>query len=258
MTSAAAASDARGSVVANYNQQSFGINGAVNIDFNGDGQTDFQIDHDRVDLGGGNNVDYLQVDKNDVNGQANPLAFDPIAGFQAQTFTDGASVRNDANNSSIVIAGPQGSYPAALTLGTLIGPLDTFSYDESDNFQGSGKSIRANRLIDEDATQIDQILGGRTASQVQVPSDGPNFLGLSGEIRYVGVKMELNNSEVTNYGWIGIRIDNEADATGTVVGYGYETIPDLPIAAGVPEPTALLTGVGIIAGCSVRRWPRRR
>ena len=41
-------------------------------------------------------------------------------------------------------------------------------------FQGSGKWIRANRLIDEDATQIDQILGGQPPSGVQVPFSGPN------------------------------------------------------------------------------------
>src|SRR5712691_9867231 len=66
--SAAMATDANAIVVGNNTVQPFGINGAVNIDFNSDGQTDYQIDHDRVDLGGGNVVDYLQLDKNDVNG----------------------------------------------------------------------------------------------------------------------------------------------------------------------------------------------
>src|SRR3954464_11569875 len=76
------ASEGKAIVVGNNTVQPFGINGAVNIDFNQDGQTDFQIDHDRVNLtaNGGPVVDYLQVDKNDINGASpgeNPLAFDP-------------------------------------------------------------------------------------------------------------------------------------------------------------------------------------
>src|SRR5262245_29614763 len=65
---AAMASEAPAAVVHNSTVQPFGINGAVPIDFNSDGQVDYEIDHDRVDLGGGNIVDYLQIDKNDTNG----------------------------------------------------------------------------------------------------------------------------------------------------------------------------------------------
>src|SRR5436189_6437971 len=61
------ATDAKAIVISNHDVQNVGINGIANIDFNSDGQTDFQIDHDRVDLGGGNVVDYLQLHKNDVN-----------------------------------------------------------------------------------------------------------------------------------------------------------------------------------------------
>ena len=240
------ASEAEAIVVGNDTVQTFGVNGVVSIDFNQDGQTDFQIDHDRVTLpSGGPTLDYLQIDKNDINGESNPLDFDPVTGFQAATFTDGATTRNDANNSAYVIGGPQGSYPAALTAGTPIGPLSTFDWQESNNFQGSGKWIRANRLIDEDATQIDQVLGGQPASGVQVPFSGPNFTGLAPtDVRYLGLQMELNDSGTFNYGWVGIRITNEADATGEVVGYAYETLPGIPIAAGdVPEPSALMTAL---------------
>ena len=64
------ASEAKAIVISNTNVQNVGINGFANIDFNSDGQADFQIDHDRVDLTpqGGPVVDYLQLDKNDVNG----------------------------------------------------------------------------------------------------------------------------------------------------------------------------------------------
>ena len=85
------ATEAKAIVVSNTNVQNVGINGFANIDFNSDGQTDFQIDHDRVDLTskGGPVVDYLQVDKNDINGASpgeNLLAFDPLSDFQAATF----------------------------------------------------------------------------------------------------------------------------------------------------------------------------
>jgi len=257
------ASEAKAIIVGNNTVQPFGINGAVNIDFNQDGQTDFQIDHDRVTLpSGGPTLDYLQVDKNDINGESNPLAFDPGPGccFQATPFSDGATTRNDANNSAYVINGPQGSYPAALPANTIIGPLSTFDFQENDNFQGSGKWIRANRLLDEDQTKIDQVLGGRPASGVQVPSNGPNFAGLNGDVRYLGLKMELNDSGLTNYGWVGIRITNEADATGQVVGFGYETLPDVPILAGVPEPATVcgaFMGIAMLVCVGWRRLMRR-
>src|SRR6478752_3608246 len=142
-----AASEAKAIVVGNNTVQPFGINGAVNIDFNQDGQTDFQIDHDRVTLpSGGPTLDYLQIDKNDINGQSNPLAFDPGPDccFQATPFSDGATARNNANNAAYVInPNVQGSYPAALSAGTSIGPLSAFDFQESANFQGGGKWIRA-------------------------------------------------------------------------------------------------------------------
>ena len=244
---AAVASEAQAVVVGNNTVQPFGVNGFVNIDFNQDGQTDFQIDHDRVTLpSGGPTLDYLQVDKNDINGESNPLAFDPGPGccFQATPFSDGVTARNDANNSAYAISGGQGSYPAALSLGTTVGPATTFDWQGGDNFQSGGKWIRANRLIDEDATQIDQVLGGRPTSGVYVPTNGPNFVGLGGEVKYLGLQMELNNSGSLNYGWVGLRITNEADATGEVVGYAYETVPGVGIAAGnVPEPSSLLTAL---------------
>ncbi|HJQ78917.1 MAG TPA: hypothetical protein VJ828_03130, partial [Lacipirellulaceae bacterium] len=160
----AVASEAEAVIVGNSTVQPFGVNGVVNIDFNRDGQVDFQIDHDRVDLTnmGGGVLDYLQIDKNDINGETNPLDFDPIAGNQAATFPPNMTTPNDANESAYVInPNMQGSYPAAFTFGTPIGPTSSFDWQESNNFQSGGKWIRANRLIDEDATQIDQILGGR-------------------------------------------------------------------------------------------------
>jgi hypothetical protein len=253
------ASSAEGAVVANTTLQPFGVNQEVNIDFNMDGQTDYQIDHDRVDLGSGNVVDYLQLDKNDVSSETNPLPINDAA-----TFPTNSTTANDTAQAGYLIPGSTiGSYPAALVAGTPIGPgLGTFEFQEGTNFNSTGRTIRANRLIDEDQTQVDQVLGGKTPAQVQVPFNGPNFLGLNGDVRYLGVKMELNNSGLTNYGWIGVRIDNEADATGAVVGYGYETLPNVPILAGqVPEPGSLFmaaTGSLALLGAAMRRRLKQR
>src|SRR5688500_16036049 len=74
------ASSAEGAVVANTTLRPFGINQDVNIDFNGDNLVDFQIDHDRFNLSGAN-LDYLQIDKNDVNSAANPQPIDQGASF---------------------------------------------------------------------------------------------------------------------------------------------------------------------------------
>ncbi|MBA4106006.1 MAG: hypothetical protein C0485_09630 [Pirellula sp.] len=246
-------SEAEGAVVGSTAVQPFGINGEVSVDFNSDGQIDFQIDHDRYNLNG-SNLDYLQIDKNDVSSAENPL---PIDGFA--TFAPGIGAANDGGVSSYVIEGSGGSYPAALTNGTLIGASSTFDWQEGDNFFGGGTTIRANRLIDEDQTQIDQVVGGLPPEKVTLPTNGPNFLGLGGEVRYLGVKMELNGADLINYGWIGIRIDNEADATGAVVGWGYETEPGLDIVAGDTGPVAPSADYnddGKIDGADFLLWQR--
>ncbi len=244
-------SGAEGAVVGNATIQPFGVNQEVNIDFNNDGQIDFQVDHDRVDANG-SVLDYLQIDKNDVNGAANPLVFPG----GTETFPFGATVANDQGAAGY-LAQAAGSYPSALNLGDVVGPASFFDFQEGNNFNATGKWIRANRMMDEDATRIDQILGGRTPAQVQIPTDGPNFGSVVGEVDYLGLRMKLNGSADYNYGWVGIRIDNQDDATGAVVGYAYETIPGAPVNAGVvPEPgSALMAALGGLAlvGAAARR-----
>ena len=106
-------------------------------------------------------------------------------------------------------------------------------------------------------------MGGLTAAQLQAPTNGPNFLGLGGATRYLGVKMNLNGTGKINYGWIGVQITSDDDATANVVGYGYETVSGTPIAAGaVPEPgtlAILLTGGAMLLGAIMRRswWHRQ-
>jgi hypothetical protein len=267
------ASEAKAVVVGNSTVQPFGVNGVVSIDFNSDGQTDFQIDHDRVDMTAqsGPIVDYLQIDKNDINGETNPLAFDPgPAGGAATPFQDGATTRNDANESAYVVANPGSAlsieYPSALPAGTLIGPLSNFDWQEGDNVRSTGDIGRLNRLADEDHGQVDMILGGKTADQLVVPNNSPQF-PLDGQVRYLGLKMDLNNADTSgtpvglNYGWVGVRITNSADLTGEVVGYAYETVRGVPIVAGVvPEPGTFLTalfGAATLFAGFIRRRVRR-
>ncbi len=258
-------SEAEAVVVTNSTPQAFGVNGVVDIDFNSDGQIDFQIDHDRVDLGANGIRDYLQIDKADINSELNPLPFDTNqtnpAIFQAQTFPPNMTNPNDANDSAYVVTGIQGSYPAALPEGTPIGSASMFDFQENDSFQFSGDWIRANRLIDEDMTSIDQILGGRDPSQIQAAFGTPGWTGLGGETRYLGMKMDLNGTGAINYGWIGVRITNEQDATGEVTGWAYQTIPNLAIEAGrVPEPGTVVSVLlgGVMAGCFLWRRIFRR
>src|SRR5688572_31146584 len=99
--SAATPSEARAEIVFNTTVQPFGIDGAVPIDFNSDGQIDFEIDHDNIDLGGGNIVDFLQLDKNDTNGGSpgeNPC---PINVFD--TFEPNGTPLNNTADAAYVI-----------------------------------------------------------------------------------------------------------------------------------------------------------
>ena len=82
----------------------FGINGEVNIDFNSDGQIDYQIDHDRVNLSG-TNLDYLQIDKNDVSSAANPYPIDNFAVFPPEGDTGAPAVSLSAPAAGMTLAG---------------------------------------------------------------------------------------------------------------------------------------------------------
>jgi hypothetical protein len=246
------AQEAEAVVVSNTTVQPFGINQDVNIDFNSDGQIDFQIDHDRVNLNG-TNLDYLQLDKNDISSAADPYPIDPFAVFpvpNGQNYNWDHGYTTDGQGSI-------GYYPSALLSGAEIGPLSFWDFQEGDNFGGSGNTIRANRLIDEDATQIDADAGAGT----QLPSGSPGWVGLGGQVRYLGVRVDLQDAGFTGneyptvngpgfsdnpanywYGWIGVRITNEADATGEVVGYAYENQLGMSILAGETAPPSELDG----------------
>jgi hypothetical protein len=63
------------------------------------------------------------------------------------------------------------------------------------------------------------------------------------------------NSNIT-YGWIGLRITNDADATGEVVGWAYETNGGSIRAGQVPEPSGLVTALGGLFAACCFLWRR--
>lgn len=249
VAAATAASTANAVVIGNNDVIPFGINESVTIDLNGDGEIDFEIDHDRVDLNG-NDLDFLQIDKNDQVGLTLP-------GTQ---FPDGGAPGTNEEHQYLTDVGD--NYPTALMFGDTIGPATpgTYEFQETDGYNfGTNVFRRSNRLIDEDNGQLDTDAGNTNVPHV----DTANWLGLSGEVGYLGVRIDFDDADgLFNYGWIGVRITNEADATGEVVGFGYNDAPGRPIDAGaiVPEPgTALLAIFGFVAmGFAVlrRRWRR--
>ena len=106
--SAVLSSEAKAIVVSNTTVQPFGINQEVNIDFNSDGQIDYQIDHDRVNLSG-INLDYLQIDKNDASSAANPFAVDNFGVFA----TNNTPANADHGYATDAGPGELGYYPSA-------------------------------------------------------------------------------------------------------------------------------------------------
>ncbi len=249
----AMATEAKAVVYSNTNVQNVGINGFANIDFNSDGQTDFQIDHDRVDLTpqGGPVVNYLQVDKNDANGASPGENLFPTD--FSKSFATNGTVANYTANSSYLVQDPPSStsveYPSALLAGGEIGPNESFDFQEGDSVQSSMKTGRFNRLIDQDHGQADVALNGKTPDQIFTPNNSPQFVGAQNQVRYLGVRMDLNSAsgaqfpqfptpDQLTYGWVGIKITNEANATGQVVGYGYESTPGTAILAGQTGITA--------------------
>ena len=224
-------------IIANTTVQPFGINGVVNIDFNNDSQIDFQIDHDRVNLNGVD-IDYLQIDKNDVNGENNPLDTDSFLnyyppGLWNESFPVNSSPHRNNDNAYLAFTndfGDIGGYPVALKAGDVIGPMASttpgsvpgtvWDWQENSNFLGSGTYIRANRLIDHDQGQIDASAGRAVTvpfgPQAEFP-DLESFADLSPtDVRYLGVRVDLNDA-----GYFGNEISTVNSAGSVDDPYNY-------------------------------------
>ena len=184
------ASEAQAVVVSNSRVQPFGINGSADIDFNYDGQIDYQIDHDRFNVNG-TDLDFLQLDKNDVSSPQNPYAINPIASFPL----NGTQANGDHYYMASGGIGDIGYYPLALNFGADVGPnADNWDFQEGDNFNSSNQIIHANRLIDEDASQVDAANPNPPSGKTPVaPFGTPGWVGLGGVTHYLGVKIDLND-----------------------------------------------------------------
>lgn len=244
----ALSSEAQAAVVGKNTSIQFGpANGGpgnidIPIDLDTDGELDFLLRHRSNSLG----EDYLELDKSPTDS------------------TDFPDVNMDGNNQSWrYLEDSPGSYPHGLmageSSGTLLSPPAGFTYEalqDTDNYLGGGTTRRANRLIDYDS-------GVDEAGVWDPPVGNGNFLGAGGADQYLPFQIEFDTSSpAVNYGWIGVRITDDATASGELIGYAYETDPLTPITMGViPEPgTMALAALGgiTLAGSWVTRSFRRK
>ena len=214
----------------------------IPIDLDNDGETDFSLNHKSNSLG----EDYLELDKSP----------DPNSDFP--------DLNGDGNNQSWrYLEDSPGSYPNPLLVGessgTLINPPAGLTYEslqDTDNYLSGGTTRRANRLIDYDS-------GVDEPGTWDPPAGNGNFLGSEGIDQYLPFQIEFDTSSpAVNYGWIGVNISDDATASGTLIGYAYETEPLTPITMGVvPEPgTMALAALGgvALAGSWITRNIRRK
>lgn len=223
----------------------------IPIDLDGEGELEFLLRHKTNSA----NEDYLELDKSpDENSEF------------ADPDMDGT------NGDWAYLVSTPGDYPAALTKGTYGGttfnPPPGLQYElfqDSSDYNSDGvdpKFIRrANRLIDYDSG-VDELTDANNIWDPPPGSDG-HFVGLGGVPHYIGFQMDFDDQGPFHYGWIGVRITDDATASGELIGYAYETIPakQLPLGIHVPEPAtvamAALGGV-VIAGSWIGRRLRSK
>jgi hypothetical protein len=150
------------------------------------------------------------------SGSTNNINFDNSGAEEYQlghrTGPNRVSLLKDSNalstNAYAVL--PANSNPAALLLGTPIGPASTFSttYDADLANQGTGAG---NFTVD----------------------------NITGNPQYLGLKFQLASGGPTYYGWIGVDITNATDLSGQVTGFAYENSGGAIPAGAIPEPSGL-------------------
>ena len=81
----------------------------------------------------------------------------------------------------------------------------------------------------------------------------PLIYGYWGSNRdYLGLRFKIDGQ--THYGWIQMHLP-ATEGAGFVEGFAYETVPNMPIIAGIPEPSAPLL---IVMGATTCLLNRRR
>jgi hypothetical protein len=64
--------------------------------------------------------------------------------------------------------------------------------------------------------------------------------------RFLGVKFKINGK--THYGWVRITVNVATRLTATITEYGYETIPNRPVKAGLPSSDVAASSASFLGG----------
>jgi hypothetical protein len=116
-----------------------------------------------------------------------------------------------AGTTNAYLALTAGDTPAALPLGTVIGPGSTY---EATNNQ---------YLANPDGT----------------PTGHFTVDGMDGNTEYLGLRFQLADGGPVYYGWAGVDITNSTERTGKVTSYAYDDTGSAIQAGLVPEPAGL-------------------
>lgn len=226
----------------------------IDLDIDSDGEIEFQLRHMTNTLG----ENYLELDKRPND----------IVNAYPDLNADGEDEDWEYLNDGL------GNYPAALPKGflgrTQFNPPAGLDYDpwqDTTDYNSDGVNPqyirRANRLIDYDSG-VDELTDPNNIWDP--PAGNGNFLGLGGVPHYIGFQIDFDGGPLgggsggpIHYGWVGVKITDDATASGELIGYGYESTPLTPVHMGhfIPEPATL--GIAALGGVTLASsWIGRR
>ncbi|RKY24127.1 MAG: hypothetical protein DRP62_04460 [Planctomycetota bacterium] len=183
----------------------------------------------------------------------------PLAAIPVQTFTGEWAISDNENGTSFSIDG-DGTFDINLAwFGYSVNSIfawDAIVRQASAGSAGIVSSEDENGCIVSKRFASDELIGpasgnlnGYTKAGYWMEWGGPPIEGgefLDETRGYVGFSFHIGPD--THWGWAEISIDLSGDpGEGWLIlyGYGYETEPDTPIAAGAPEPAMIaLLGLG--------------
>ena len=120
---------------------------------------------------------------------------------------------------------------------------------------GFAQTIHAGSIIGvyEDGYNYDWTPGYGAMVGVNGITQPPSISGYWGSNRdYLGLRFKIDGQ--THYGWIQMHLP-ATEGAGFVEGFAYETVPNIPIIAGIPEPSVPLL---IVMGATTCLLHRRR